>query len=373
MKILFMGDYSGYHASLGAELRRRGHDIAIVSDGNRYMETGRDITLERRSGVWGAVRYLYDVMHLLDTLRGYDIVQLIGPHFLDLRPGKISYVLQQLRRHNGAVGLTMCSLDHFYVKAMLAGELLPYSEFMVSGKPTEYATAYSRTVEQWMQPVCRDLARQVYDEADAAFTALYEYHAVARGLIPEEKLAYVGIGVDTEALRPVAQEPVSDKKRLRIFIGAKAETAQIKGIPILQRALEKVAEHHPERYEIVCTGGLPLSRYLNEMRRADVVVDQLYSMTPATNALQAMAMEKIVIGGGEEVYYDFISEPVLRPIINADPRDPHLSDTLAAALADNAALERRARQGRELTVRHNDIRVVTDRFLKHWHNILARK
>ncbi len=373
MRILFMGDYSGYHASLAAELRCRGHEVTLVSDGNLYMDTGRDITLVRRGGFLGAVRYLYDVMRLLESLKGYDVVQLIGPHFLSLRPGKISYVSEQLHKHNGAVGLSMCSLDHFYVKAMLTAEPFPYSEFMVSGNPTEYSLACSRTVEQWMRPVCRDLARQVYEEVDAAFTALYEYHAVARGLIAEEKLAYIGIGVDTKTLQPEPGASPAHKERLRIFIGAKPETELIKGIPTLQRALERVVENAPERYEIVRVGGIPIDRYLSEMRQADVVVDQLYSMTPATNALQAMAMGKVVIGGGEEDYYDFIGESELRPIINVDPRDEHLSDTLAAALADGEALERRARQGRELAVRHNDIRVVTDRFLNHWNKILSSK
>lgn len=373
MRILFMGDYSGYHASLGAELRRRGHEVTIVSDGNRYMDTGRDITLTRQSGFLGSLRYLYDVMRVVETLKGYDIVQLIGPHFLNLRPGKIAYMLRQLRRQNGAVGLSMCSLDHFYVKAMLKGELLPYSEFMVSGKPTEYSSACSRTVEQWMQPVCRDLAKQVYEEADAAFTALYEYHAVAGQLIPEEKLAYIGIGVDTDSLRPETATPAPGHTPLRIFIGAKAETELCKGIPTLQNALEKVVADNPDRYELVRVSGLPLSEYLEQMRGADVVVDQLYSMTPATNALQAMALGKVVIGGGEEAYYDFIEERHLRPIINADPRNEHLADTLATALSDRNALSDRARQGRELAVRHNDIRVVTDRFLAHWDKILRTR
>lgn len=373
MRILFMGDYSGYHATLAAGLRHRGHDVTVVSDGNRYMDTGRDITLTRRGGFLGSMHYLYDVTRLLESLKGYDAVQLIGPHFLSLRPGKISYVLEQLRKHNGAVGLSMCSLDHFYVKAMLTDDLLPYSEFMAGGKPTEYSSACSRTVEQWMQPVCRDLAKQVYEEVDAAFTALYEYHAVACNLIPKEKLCYIGIGVDTKALQPTTGVSLTDKERLRIFIGAKAETEMIKGIPTLQRALERVAEENPEHYEIVRVGGVSLHEYLSEMQQADVVVDQLYSMTPATNALQAMAMGKVVIGGGEQVYYDFIGEPELRPIINVDPRDANLSETLAAALADRAALEQRAKQGRELVVRHNDINMVTDRFLNHWNKILSTK
>ena len=58
MKILFVGDYSGYHASLAAELRRRGHDVTVVSDGNKYMDTARDVSLDRKPGFIGSLKYL---------------------------------------------------------------------------------------------------------------------------------------------------------------------------------------------------------------------------------------------------------------------------------------------------------------------------
>ena len=37
------------------------------------------------------------------------------------------------------------------------------------------------------------------------------------------------------------------------------------------------------------------------------------------NSLAAMARGTVVIGGGEEEYYEFISEPELRPIVNVSP------------------------------------------------------
>ena len=43
MKILFLGDYSNLHACLSEELRKRGHEVTLVSDGSRYMQTACDI------------------------------------------------------------------------------------------------------------------------------------------------------------------------------------------------------------------------------------------------------------------------------------------------------------------------------------------
>ena len=43
--------------------------------------------------------------------------------------------------------------------------------------------------------------------------------------------------------------------------------------------------------------------------------DRFYSYTPSMNSLAAMARGTVVIGGGEEEYYEFIGETELRPII----------------------------------------------------------
>lgn len=50
MKILFAGDYSNFHATLAAELRRRGHQAVVMSAGSRCMDTERDIDLRRTPG-----------------------------------------------------------------------------------------------------------------------------------------------------------------------------------------------------------------------------------------------------------------------------------------------------------------------------------
>ena len=369
MKILFVGDYSGYHASLAAELRRRGHDVTVVSDGNKYMDTARDVSLDRKPGFIGSLKYLYQACNVMAGMRGFDVVQLINAHFLDLRPGKLSYLLKMLKNNNGLVCLSHCSTDYYFAKAMTEGRVLEYSEYGVEGKPTDFTINCERNIDLWLMPVCKAWADQVYADVDGAVSALYEYHKVW-----EEQFAgrmdYVGIGVDTRAL---AYEPLPDHGPLRVMIGIKPETAYSKGIYILQKALQKVADRHPGEIELVEARQLPLRDYLQLMRSCHVVADQLYSYTPSTNALQAMAMGKVVLSGGEEEHYKFIGEEVLRPIINADPRTENLAEWLEPLLLDRADLQRRSLQGRKLVEKHNDIRVVADRLLEAWQHLKEQK
>jgi len=55
------------------------------------------------------------------------------------------------------------------------------------------------------------------------------------------------------------------------------------------------------------------------MSDSDVILDQLYSYTPAMNALEAMSQGVIVVGGGEPENYKILHEKELKPIINVEP------------------------------------------------------
>ena len=98
MKILLFGEYSNVHWTLAEGLRRLGHKVTVVSDGDVWKDYPRDIDLRRRSfGVLDTLRYAADIARVLPKLKGYDVVQLINPIFLDLRASRIWPFYQRLR------------------------------------------------------------------------------------------------------------------------------------------------------------------------------------------------------------------------------------------------------------------------------------
>ena len=106
---------------------------------------------------------------------------------------------------------------------------------------------------------------------------------------------------------------------------------------------------------------------MERLRDADIVLDQLYSYTPATNALLAMAMGKVVVSGGEPEYYDFIGEYDNRPIINAVPDDDEaLFRSIEEAVLNPRSLIERGIKSREFAIKHNDADVVAKRFIDFW-------
>mgnify|MGYP007107564136 CR=1 FL=1 len=50
MKILLMGEYSNVHATLADGLRKLGHQVTVVSNGDFWKNYPRDINMARRPG-----------------------------------------------------------------------------------------------------------------------------------------------------------------------------------------------------------------------------------------------------------------------------------------------------------------------------------
>ncbi len=371
MKILFVGDYSGFHATLARELRRLGHQCTVVGDGSRCMDTERDIDLSRRPGLFGSFGYLGRVFALWPKLRDYDVVQLINPNFLHLRTGKIRYFFRELRANNPLIGLSLAGSDPVSVKACVEDDLFRYSEFKVGDERTEYVRSTPGIIYKWINGQMGDHCRFIYENVDCAVSALYEYHAASARYLGDTPLTYGGIPVDTDAIRYREFRPAADGK-LNLMVGIKSEMELFKGTDRLLAAAREVERRHPERCRVTVARDLPFSRYMMQLEDADVVLDQLYSYTPATNALQAMAMGKIAVSGGEPEFYDFIGEKELRPVVNVVPDDEAIIRTLEElVLSRPEELRARSRMGREFVERHNAARIVAARFLTAWEK--ARK
>lgn len=368
LKILLLGDASNFHRCLAQGLRRMGHDVTVASDGSRWMNTERDIDLSRRlPGKAGGLLLWLKMRRMLDNnLSGYDIVSVNGTCFVSLRPGRTSHIFNRLLTGNRRVFVSVLGTDSHYVDTCIgAHPPLRYSEWQIAGEPSAYARANSEEIGRWLAPELSALCREVYSRSAGAVTALYEYNEICRSIVTADKLAYGGIPIDTASIDYVGVNPTG--RKVRIFLGRHADRTLEKGTDRLLAAGRRVVEAHPDICTLDIVENIPYPDYLQRLRDADIVLDQLYSYTPATNALLAMAMGKTVVSGGEPEYYDFIGERDNRPIINAVPDD---DDALFRAI-ENAVLHPRAlidngKRNREFVIKHNDAETVAKRFTDFW-------
>ena len=89
-----------------------------------------------------------------------------------------------------------------------------------------------------------------------------------------------------------------------------------------------MTDRYPGKAELTIVENRPFDEFVRLLCNSHVVLDQIYSYTPATTALMAMAYGLNTVSGGESDFYDYIGEHTLRPVINAPVELDELTETL---------------------------------------------
>ncbi len=366
-KILLLGDYSNCHRALATGLRRLGSDVTQISAGSSWMQTERQIDMSRsRWRPGGAL--LYWRMRSGDLsrmLRGYDIVAVHDLNFAELKPVRLRPLFDRLKRSNGSVFLTSMSTDIAYLDMLAAADSpLRYSEWFVDGRPSRWNIANPGKWEAWHAAKLVDYQRYVLDNLDGAVSVLYEYDLGMRRALGSDRVGYGGIPIDMSQFEPV--EIPADPQRVRIFLGRDRNRKLLKGTDLLEEAARSVVSRSGGRADLQIVENVPYRQFVKLLRDSHVVLDQIYSYTPATTALMAMAYGLNAVSGAEPEFYDFIGETANRPIVNAPTDIEGLTETLRHIVDNPGEIRERGRRSREFVARHNDCEVVARRFLRFW-------
>lgn len=363
MKILLLGEYSNVHWTLAEGLRTLGHQVCVVSHGDFWKNYRRDISLVRHPpGTWDGLCYLAKLLAVLPRLRGYDVVQLINPCFLELKAERIYAIYDYLRRHNGKVFLGGYGMDYYWVHTCTTTQTFRYSDFNF-GTILRDSADIRREIAEWIQGEKGKLNRYIAADCDGIPTGLYEYYACYHPHFPQ-KTTFIPFPINLSGLSP--RNPRPEGAPVRFFIGIQRARSEYKGTDIMLRALERLHQAYPDRCEIVKAESVPYEEYQHLMNSSDVILDQLYSYTPAMNALLAMAKGLVLVGGGEPENYDIIQETELRPIINVLPDEEDVYRQLEQLVLHPERLPRLSAESRLYVERHHDHVKVAAQYIDFW-------
>lgn len=364
MKILLLGDYSNVHATLARGLRQLGHAVTVASDGDSWKDYERDVDLSRRSlSTLDTLLYIAKLAKAFAGFRGYDVVQLINPIFIDLRANMIRPFYEYLRRNNKHVFLGAFGMDYYWVKTCLDCKTFRYSDFNFGSHPRTEEPFNQVFIRDWLDGEKTPISKYVAHDCDGIISGLYEYDCCYR---PEfgDKVRYIPFPI------PLDDEPChipdTHEGPVRFFVGISRNRSAYKGTDVMLRALERVKAEYPEQTQIIKAEGVPFAEYVRMMESADVILDQLYSYTPAMNALQAMAKGLVVVGGGEPENYEILNENELRPIINVLPNEDDCYLKMRDLVLNPSRIPQLKRDSIEYIRRHHEYVKVAQRYLDFW-------
>lgn len=366
LRILLMGDYSNVHWTLAEGLRRLGHTVTVVSDGDGWKNYPRDIDLRRHSlSRLDSLLYYIQCKRTIRQLRGYDVVQLINPIFLDLRGPHIQPFYERLRKQNGKMFMGAFGMDYYWVKTCLDCTTFRYSDFNIGNHPRTEESYNKPFIRDWLSPEKRDINVHIAKDCDGIISGLYEYDRCYRPAFPS-KTQFIPFPINTERITP--KEPYQEGNPVRFFVGIQKTRSEYKGTDIMLRALQRVKARHPHLCEMRIAESVPYEEYQQMMNTSDVILDQLYSYTPAMNALLAMAKGLIVVGGGEPENYDILGETELRPIINVLPNEEDVFRQLEDLVLHPERIPQLSHDSMEYVRRHHDYVHVAEQYVQFWNS-----
>lgn len=377
MRILLFGNPSTMHSNLAKGLRELGHEVRCISHRTGWRRFPvDDILLERRTDINGKLAfldYLFKAIPILWKCKGYDIVQLNGPMFLEFRGSQMKPFYDFLRSHNKKVVMGAFGDDYHIVERMLNSDILRYSDQKI-GKEIREDEAAKAQREEWIQDSRQEvgISKYISADCDAIVACLYEYWACYKDIYPP-KVAFLPLPIVAQPLETSKEDSFQCKSPVRVIIGIQKERSIFKGTDIMLKAAQDILRDYPELMTLQIAENVPYEEYEKMLNGSDVILDQLYSYTPSMNSLLAMSKGIVVVGGGEPENYDILGEKELRPIINVRPTYESVYNALENMIHHPECLQELKRQSIAYVNLYHDYRKVAKEYETFYKKLLERQ
>lgn len=359
MKILLLGEYSALHSTLADGLRLLGHDVTVASDGCKWMNNDRDINLVRKGyDIYNSIKYLATINKNFKKFKGYDVVQIKSPSFLDLKINRNLQLYRFLKKNNAKVFLGAFGTDYFWEKICLENKVLRYSDLYVGKKSLDIYKC------EWIESQFQEANVEIAETCNGIISCLYEYYKAYEPYY-KNKLTYIPLPINTDFLT-YKQKGIQDK--IKIFIGIQKLKSKLKGTDLFLEEAMKIQKAYPKEVLVNKVTSLPWMEYVKIMSESDVILDQLYSYTPAMNGLIAMSQGLVLVGGGEAEMYDLLNENNNRPIVNVFPSKEDIYNKLECLIQNKKSIPEISSNSRIFVEKHHYYVQVAQQYLDFWNS-----
>lgn len=359
MKVLLLGEFSGLHDNLAKGLRYHDIDVTTASFGDGWKKILSDYDWSCNiNGLTGRgisfLKAFKDVRKLTD----YDVVQIISPVLVPPKFNILNNLLIKfLSKNNNKLFLVGAGasernniINDFYRESYI------YPDFYHAIKSVSNGYLWSETAQGIK-----------YNE---------NLHNIIAGYIPiMYEYAEPYRQINFNKLKKTIQIPFINNNRfsfkklqgrkLRVFHGLSGRRAKLKGSDIIVPVMEDLSGKFGKHVDFISQGGLPLNQYLDCLNAADVVIDQAYAVSYGINAVHAMSLGKVVMGGGQK---EFLNEFNLEssPVVSFFPSAKSIYSVLDQLLSESHLIEDKSLSSYNFVNDFHDGRKVAISYLSEW-------
>ena len=381
MKILLIGEYSNLHNSLKKGLIELGHEVTLVSFGDGFKDFSSDIKLSQKkfSNSFSFLKSVFNFIfkypysfyvkslkfqRVIDKLKGYDIVQLINEHAIGGLPKIEKFQIERLKKTNGALFLLSSGDDFTNISYYMKSDEMKYSIMTPLLEDNKLNSKYSYSLKYLSKPF-QKLSKRINNISDGIIASDFDYH-----LPLKKNPKYLGM-----IPNPIVLDKRIAKKKsnsnLRILLGINSTSYIKKGISYFEDALSQIEEKYPE-VDIQITRNLPFEKYLDQLNQCDILLDQVYAYDQGYNALEAMALGKVVFSGAEDEFLSHYNLKEDEVVINALPNVNYLVEKLSQLLGNPKKIIDIGKNAKAFIEKHHEATAIAKKYVDTWKQSISK-
>jgi glycosyltransferase involved in cell wall biosynthesis len=167
--------------------------------------------------------------------------------------------------------------------------------------------------------------------------------------------------------RPILNKDLIFNKKLKILFGIQTGREGFKGSRYFLEALQKIEREYPNIFEINIVKDVPYATYQSKLADCDILLDQLNAYEPAMNALIAMSLSKVVVGGWQpELFIDSDLKIEADPMVNVDRSVDDIVDKLIELNKNREKVFNIKHHAYEYVKQNHDHRDIAKKYLNIW-------
>ena len=379
MKILLLGEYSNLHNSLKQALLNMGHEVLLIGNGDGFKKYETDILIKSHLADYLLFKLIAKLFirifkinmfeieiyirakKILSKLRGFDVVQLINENSFKTSPLLEIKLLKQIFQNNNNIFLLSCGVDSVSVKHAMSKKLkysilTPLFEDASLKKKYEPILKYDK--ENYLA-----LGKFVQEHVKGIISSDLDYH------IPYlNKKKYLGMIPNPINTQKIKYYGINKSKKISILHAINSSNKIKKGNRFFEEALKIIDEKFKDKISIITTYDLPYIEHLENLKKCDILLDMVYAYDQGYNALEAMAMGKIVFTGAEEEWLKLYNIKEDTVVINAVPNSMRIVEKLVWLIENPKMLKSISVNARKFIEKNHDFEKIATKYIKTWEN-----
>lgn len=360
MNILLLGEFSGLHYNLAKGLKKLGHSVTIASNGDYWKNYPRDIDLDPK-GPFRKIKKLFTLLFNLRYFKGYDVVQLINPNYLDSMVIYNKLFFKYLYKNNKAIFLGANGNDYYYIHAGVTGK---YSKSVFNFEKLRNLPYIKTYVSHPLSKAYSELNIDIAQKAKGITACCAEYQIAYEEYYPD-KTRFIPLPIQTEQHKYINTFSESTSK-IKFFLGHYKDRGELKGTDVINEALKKLEKEYPNDVELTIVDSVPFEEYHRLLNSSHILCDQLYSYGCGMNGALGLSKGLIIVGGADERMYSMFNESSNKPMIDLPVDKDELYKTLEEIVLKKDSLLEQAHKSREFAVKHHDYIKVAQEYLDFW-------